>query len=860
MDITPGVRIGRYQVVAPLGQGGMGEVYRATDETLGREVAIKLLRSDALGGQAERSRFELEAKALASLNHPNVLAAYDAGFYEGSPYLVTELLVGETLRQRLEGGRLPADKAGLLGAEIAHGLAAAHAVGLVHRDIKPANIFLTRDDRVKILDFGLARRHTPSTVDESADTRSALGPGTSPGTVLGTVGYMAPEQVRGLAADARADLFALGVVLYEMVSGRRAFARNTAVETMTAILSAEPEGLLDAQPGLPAGFQKIVARCLEKQPERRFQSAADLAFTLQELSGQPTARPVASHAAAPRGRRDWLKLTAAGLVGAGIGGVAGRSSVPARVPSFQRLTFRRGLIRSARLVPDGKTVLYGAAWDADPLRVYSTRLGSTESQPLVLPGADVLAVSPTGELALSLGVSRYGYEQRMCGTLARVNLAGGAPRSLLERVRAADWSPDGSELAVVHRTEGGSVLDFPVGRMLLKEEGWLSCVRVSPRGDAVALIESPRGTQMMGGSVITVDRRGTKRTLSQGWRTLVGLAWSPNGKEILFTGARSGVVQELYAVSLAGQERLVARLPGRALLHDVTPTRDVLFSINTLHTRLALRREGEPRERDLSWLDGSFASDLSPDGSLLLFNEAFEGAGSREAVYLRATTTTQAAVRLGEGFAIALSPDGRWAVAAPALPTDHLVLLPTGAGEIRHLQGLSFRTSDNVRWTPDSSRLVALAAEQGRPAQLFVLDVATGNARAISAESQGIRALMGISPDGRLACAVVDDRLTLVPLEGGAALTLDPERLSPEIRSSVRGWVIRRPGGGGPPPIRIGRLDVATGQETPWREIWPDDLTGPMNVEKTCVSADGRSIAYSYQRCLSDLYLAQGLL
>src|SRR5881398_3051275 len=279
MALTSGTKLGPYEIQSPLGAGGMGEVYRTRDTRLDREVAIKVLPAGFARDPERLRRFQQEAQAAAALNHPNILAVHDFGEHEGSPYMVTEFLEGETLRERLRPGTLPVRKATEYAEQVARGLAAAHEKGVVHRDLKPENIFGTRDGRIKILDFGIAKL-----TRAGADGPTFQMAATEPGMVLGTVGYMSPEQVRGEAVDHRSDIFAFGAILYEMLTGKRAFKRNSSIETLSAILKEEPEDLADAMPNVPPQLEKLVRRCLEKDREVRFQSARDLAFNLETLS------------------------------------------------------------------------------------------------------------------------------------------------------------------------------------------------------------------------------------------------------------------------------------------------------------------------------------------------------------------------------------------------------------------------------------------------------------------------------------------------------------------------------------------------------------------------------------------------
>ena len=310
MPIGPGARFGPYEILGSVGAGGMGEVYRARDPRLGREVAVKVLPPQFAGDPDRLRRFELEARAAGALNHPNVLGVLDLGSENGHPYVVSELLEGETLRQRLRVAALTPKKAMEVAVQIAHGLAAAHDKGIVHRDLKPENLFVTREGRLKILDFGLAKLSRDGSPEDevtlaSGDTPAAGdGAATEAGAILGTVGYMSPEQVRGLPADARSDIFSFGVVLYEMVSGRRPFARDTHAETLTAILKDDPPELAETHPNVPPALERVVRRCLEKSPDERFHSARDVAYAIDALSSSSPGRAVPGPvAAAPRARR-----------------------------------------------------------------------------------------------------------------------------------------------------------------------------------------------------------------------------------------------------------------------------------------------------------------------------------------------------------------------------------------------------------------------------------------------------------------------------------------------------------------------------------------------------------------------------
>ena len=405
MSLAAGSRLGPYEVLSPLGAGGMGEVYKARDTRLQREVAIKVLPAH-LSSDADRlRRFKQEARAAGVLNHPNLTAVFDVGEHQGAPYVVQELLEGETLRQRLGSGGLPARKAVEYAIQIARGLGAAHERGIIHRDLKPENIFVTDDGRVKILDFGLAKliRADPEGGASEAPTMTAS---TEPGLVMGSAGYMSPEQARGLPADARSDIFALGAILYEMLSGRRAFEGATAADRMIAAVKEHPPELSPTGE-IPPALRRLVDHCLEKNPGERFQSARDLAYDLEALGdvsrsgGLPSLAP---HGTASRGAR-WgpaAALAAACSLAALLAGhVIWKSPVPSP-PVFHRLTFQRGTVNSARFAPDGQTIVYGAEWDGEPSRIFLKRPESFDAIPLTLPPALLLSISRAGELALLL--------------------------------------------------------------------------------------------------------------------------------------------------------------------------------------------------------------------------------------------------------------------------------------------------------------------------------------------------------------------------------------------------------------------------------------------------------------------------
>jgi Tol biopolymer transport system component len=862
MTLQTGARVGVYEIRGPLGSGGMGEIYRAWDGRLGREVAVKVLAESAAGDPDRRRRFEQEAKAAGTLNHPNVLAVYDVGTHESLPYIVSELLEGDTLRALIRAGGLTVRKAVEHAVQIARGLAAAHQRGIVHRDLKPENVFVTRDGHVKILDFGLAKLREDSPGDPEGETATHE---TRPGVVLGTVPYLSPEQVRGLAADARSDIFALGSVLYEMLARRRAFGGETAVEVETAILRAEPPELAAIDPQIPPPLDRIVRRCLEKRPEDRFQAAPDVAFALEALgTGGTTAESRVAPARSSRRSRVPLRLAVALLVGAALGALLlAALRPPPAVPSYTRLTFGHGTILSARFSRDGQTVVYSAAWDGHPAEVYATRIGSREARPLGVEGV-VLSVSSKDDVAVKRGrfLGRRTAGQPDMGTLARVSLAGGAPRDLLEDVMAADWDPEGQDLAVLRRVGGKKRLEYPIGHVVDDEDDLFN-VRVLPGGRLATFRAEEVRVGVWRHSLLLLGSSGQEAVLSRGWTEWPYLTWSPATREILFVASREGEEVGLHAVSLAGRERLVARLPGDFDEHDADPRGRLLLEQRSERGRLAGRLPGESLERELSWLHDGESHDLSVDGRRLLVTVYRGPHGNGHDLFLQ-NLDGSPAVHLGEYYGRSLSPDGRWALAFPSgrYSSDHLVLVPTGAGEPRELKSAAIPSFDTAAWFPDGKRIAVVTA--GKRARLFVWDIEmSAQPRALAPEGEIGRPV--VSPDGRsIVASVGGTGLVLYAVDGrpGGRLRGSAAQDEPLCWTSDGRWLFVRSTPTFHPHtarVWIDRIEVAGGKREPWRELVPTDPAGVRAIGPVHLTPDGAGYVYSFFSVLGDLYLADGL-
>ena len=828
-----------------LGAGGMGEVYRARDPRIGREVAVKVMRATA--AEPLLQRLGREARAAGSLNHPNILAVFDVGVHEGRPYVVSELLEGETLRSRLLSGGLPPRKAVEVAGQVALGLAAAHDKGIVHRDVKPENLFLLSDGRVKILDFGLSKQVPLPTTDDSPTTSLGGSPPTDAGVVLGTVGYMSPEQVRGAPADHRSDVFSLGIVLHEMLAGAHPFRRPTAVETLHAILKEDPPDLLEAQPRLSPVLGRLVRRCLEKRPEERFQSARDLAFHLQEVDpGRSTASRPAVGAPASR-RRLAVAALAAALAAVAYGGWRWVPTLGPRpaLPTFQQLTFQRGTVVAARLAPDGEGVVYAAAWAGRPVEVFLALPSGPESRSLTAPGTSLFSVSRAGELALCLRCEQRG--RRRVGVLARMPLGGGTPREVLEGVEGADWGPDGS-LAAVRRLNGNaaSSLEYPVGRELYRSPGAVRDVRVAPDGERVAFVDDAAG-HGTGGEVAWVDRRGSRTAVAGPFADVRGLAW--HGRELWFTAADHEGLRELRAAASGSPTRTLLRGPGSLTLADVSADGRGLLTRDDERQGILASGPLAEGERDVSWFAGSAVADLAPDGRLL-FGDVARG---RSGVYLRPADGAPP-IRLADGFADALSPDGRWA-ATTTTGRDQVVLVPTGAGEPRALPGAGLTYSGTL-WFPDGRRLLVTAREGSRGFRSYVYPLEGGSPRPVTPEGAWARA---ISPDGSRLAGSSPSGLSVFVLDPPEARpvpgSLPSDRIAGWCADGRALWVLQQDG----PAATIVRLDLATGERRPWRRLRPPDETGLQPIAEVRVTPDGRFYTYSYERVLSELFLVGGL-
>jgi eukaryotic-like serine/threonine-protein kinase len=877
MPLAPGTRLGSYEIVAPLGAGGMGEVYRARDTRLKRDVAIKIVPDGVAAAPDALSRFQVEAEAVAALSHPNILSIFDVGSEQGIPYAAMELLEGSTLRELLAPAMadltssappgMPPRKAIDYGRQIAAGLAAAHAGGITHRDLKPENVFVTRDGRVKLLDFGLAK--TSTLVGAGSGSLQATVGSTTPGTVLGTVGYMAPEQVRGETADARSDIFAFGAILYEMLCGQRAFSGPSPVETMHAILRSDPPELTSqvrqADPtkntaAVPPALDRIVMRCLEKNPDERFQSARDIGFALEAISGAGSTSAVHEAIADVKRSRRWLMPVVAAAGAAIVAFAAGAYLSPMRAPrpdfgtvTFETRSFETQNIFNARFTPDG-SIVFSSANNGPAPQLFVNRPNSLAPQAIGGPGMHLLSVSSQGELAVLTNAEFLGHRM-FRGTLARMPIDG-APRPWLTGVREADWSPDGSTLAIVRDDGRTDRIEYPIGKVLYTSSGngYVSDIRVSPDGTTVAFFDHVLRYDDRGWLKI-VDGAGQVRTLTGEYWGAEGIAWARDGKTIVFSAGDNGWDSfHPRAVAADGTSPAREALQGVGLFTmDIAPNGQWLVTENTDDRSIRALLPGDTTEREFAWLGSADTPDPSPDGKLLMFGDQSQSAGQNYAVSIRRTDGSSA-IRLGEGSAIALSPDGTRALGETFTPPQ-IVVYPVGPGEAVRLKRGQLERVNPRAWL-DSARVVVCGNEPEKAFRCYSQNLTGADPVPFTPDGFDV---LAVAPDADAVAmakqdqsvhlfSTVDQRTRPLPVSTTTDSVIGFSEDSRSLFLQPNGVL----------PARIERLDLSTGKRTLVREIAFGNTAGLMRLDVTRVLNDGAAYAYQYWRRTSRLFLVKG--
>jgi Tol biopolymer transport system component len=844
----------------------MGEVYRARDTRLDRDVAIKVLPA-VLAHDAERvARFEREAKLLASLNHPNIAHVYGfegAMLPDGSAvhFLSMELVEGEDLADRLKRGAIFVDEAIAIAKQIAEGLDEAHSHGIIHRDLKPANVKITPDGKVKVLDFGLAKAWTGdgAGVTSSADVSHSptmTRQGTEAGMILGSAAYMSPEQARGKVVDKRADIWAFGVVLFEMLTGKRLFEGETVSDVLAAVLKATPD--LDAlPPGAPLRVRRLLNRCLRKDSKERLHDIADARI---ELADEEEAQPATSRGGPSRRPGGLVPWAAAGLsvaiaIGLGVLLWQQRMAKPSP-PRFEKLTFAPQLVTNARFAPDGRTVVFSAAREGNTSELFVRH--PENPQPRALGGANVqlLSVSSKGELAV-LTRTRYRGFRSYIGTLARMPIAEASPREILNDVTAADWAPDGTGLAIIRQVQGKSRLEYPIGTVLSETTGYLSDVRISPKGDRVAFMSHAFEWDDRG-PVLVVDRAGAVVTKTPEYWGEQGLTWSADGETVFFGAADSGSGLTIRALAMDGTVRNALTDPTGLVVFDTTPDRRLLVSTHVARLAVVALFPGAPAEREVPWLDTSVSPVLSRDGRSLLFTDVSQMAGPNYSVYFQGADGAPP-IRLGEGTGASFSPDGSSVLVVVMADPPRLMIYPTGAGEPRDISAGGFVSYDtfSARFLSDGRGVAFCGTETGKASRCYLRNLAGGAARAVTPEGTDRGRL---SPDGRTFVARgADGRYQLYPLDGSAPLPvpgLDDRDFIIAWRPDGRSLLVCRPM---EMPTRVERVDLSTGRRTPFRDLVPVDRAGAVRFDGVSFSADEKAYAYSVSRLVGALYAVEGV-
>jgi eukaryotic-like serine/threonine-protein kinase len=686
---------------------------------------------------------------------------------------------------------------------------------------------------------------------------------TDPGTVMGTVGYMAPEQIRGQVVDGRSDLFALGAVLYEMLSGQRAFTRDTAADTMTAILKEDPPEFSRTRAEIPPALDRIIRHCLEKNAGERFQSARDVAFALEALSGSATSveTVIAPHA----GESPVLRLAiiaALVVVAATAGGFVGRAMASRGVAPlrFTMKTFASQSIASARFMPDGQGIVFSSAPTGNTVRLFEIRSGTFEARAFGPSKTHLLSVSSKGELAVLTDVSHVA-QRLFKGTLARMSIEG-SPRPWMEGVREADWSPDGSTLAIVHDVGSKDRLEYPIGTVLYETAGYVSDPRVSPDGTRVAFLDHQTRFDDRGW-VKVVDATRKVTTLAGEFWGEEGLAWSRDGSTVFFAandrqasdeGRPGDVTYQVRSVAIGqpGTSTFALTSPGDFTIHDIAGDGRWLATREDAHLGVAAHLAGETTDRDLSWLNQNWGPSLSHDGSRILFSDGTTG-GNYGVVWRK--TDGSPIVRLGDGNVIAWSPDETWALAQTFAPTQ-LLLYPMGAGEPVRLKRGVIAEHQTALWFPDGKSLLVVGNEAAKPTRAYRQDVPSGEPTPMLAEGVHPAA---IAPDGQTILGVDgEQKWRWYPVAGGAG-RLAPGLSAEDSPIGIVGWsadgkeLFAR--SGTDVPARIDRIDVATGRRTLLKEIGPMDRTGLFTLDLFTVSRDGAQYAYRYWKRLSTLFV-----
>jgi len=885
-----GETIGPYEVLSELGSGAMGVVYLAQDARLGRKIALKLLPSQFTNDKDRLRRFQQEARAASALNHPNILTVHEVEQRSGLHYIATEFVDGVTLRQHMNTRRMSLDEVLNIAIQVASALQAAHTAGIAHRDIKPENIMIRSDGYIKVLDFGLAKLAEKDLSPATA--------GTNPGVVMGTPRYMSPEQARGLEVDLRTDIFSLGAVVYEMVTGKVPFDGLTTSDIIAALIKDEPESMSLSVPELPSVFEQVVNKALTKDPDLRYQTIAEFLSDLQRLKneiqldalvrtnsdgsrflfedlGNPqTTRTRGLSSTDPHAQRKTKQLLTnisnKWTVGVSLGVLVVVATVAiAAVVSLNRrksasiatistphsLTNRDGFISATRFAPDGKRIIYSAGFDGKPLELFFTDVQGSESQSAGIQSAALKSVSRSGKIAVLFNFE-LNWSDGYNGTLVILPAEGGKPEVMMDGIDDAAFAPDGNTFAIMRSVMGEQQLEYPAGHVLYKSSGWMSYPRFSPKGDKIAFFEHPLGD--FSGSIAVFDLASQKKTdISTDWKSLKGLAWNPKNDEIWFGGSKVGRLLSINAVSLSGLVRMkVYEVAGMgARVDDISDDGKMLITQGSNHSTMMILEGSKsateaPVGSQFAW---STSADISADGKALLYYEwGYETSNhfGENAVYLRKLDRSER-VQLGLGKALALSPDGNWALALQQTsPQPQLVLLSTSPGESKTLQNHGIKEYHYASFFPDGRQILFTGVEAREDAAIrsYVQDVNTGEVHPLTEE---LTVALRVSPDGKRVITLQPDKTYYIqPLYGGEPKAIpgletddEPIQWSDDGRAL---YVI----GPGEFATKIYRVNLATGDRREWKNIDPPNKVGLVGLELNpggiLITPDGKVCVYTY--------------
>jgi serine/threonine protein kinase len=836
----------RYRIDRELGAGGMATVYLAEDLKHNRKVAVKVLKPElavAIGAE----RFLAEIKTTANLQHPHILALHDSGEVNGTVFYVMPYVEGESLRDRLDREKqLPVDDALRIAGEVADALEYAHEHGVIHRDIKPENILLQRGHAV-VADFGIAL----------AASKTGGARMTETGMSLGTPMYMSPEQAMGAReVDGRTDIYSLGCVLYEMLVGEPPFVGPTAQAIVARVITESPRSLTAQRRSVPPHVDATVEKALEKLPADRFASAGafaealrDTGSSFQRSHGSRTV--VVQQRSAANTAARWVGGAIAALVLVAGAYTAGHRSTSMSVSDgflMQQTTYDSQKIFSARYTTGGD-IIYSAADTGDVPRIYTVTSAYPQPRPVTGPGMNLLSVSSKDEMAVLVGAV-LNHHRVFTGTLAQMPVVGGTPRELLANVHDADWSPDGSQLAVAHDVNSKDVLEYPIGTALYSTPGYLSDIRVSPDGQRIAFNEHPeKGDDR--GAVAVVDLKGGHKVLTPQYPSLQGIAWMAGGRRIAYSASVDGGLNQVNEVGL--DANVVAGSPGAGdvTIQDIAADGSRLMIRSDVFTRVWAKRAADAAARDLSWLNISFFPILSGDGSLLVFGDGSRAAGRNYAVMLRHTDGSPA-IRLGEGADLGISRDNKWVVSdVPSVPVK-LMIYPTGAGTARRLDHGEFAGIVAASFLGDGSRLLVCGNEPGHAVRCYVRPIGDGAMRAVTPE--GVRVAFA-SPNGEsIVAAFGDNGYRQFSIRDGSSQSVPG--LTPGdhvLRYSPDGkflWIK----GTNKEPVHIEQLDLKTGARS---QLIPDFGTrraGVFNSPEVALADDPRNYAYMERESVSYLF------